>query len=296
MANCLMGMISLGFNTATERNMRKGIIVGLAILLIAGCEQGDAKRSAQLQEQVEQLQSQVKTLQTALDEERNGPLRLLAKGRQQLQDGDLPAAKQTLERLIKKYPERAEAEQARPIISEANRRLAEVETQKKLEQSRKAEEERQALARLDKNLTKSTDEIREITWVSHKTEPILSKKMSLYFGTRKGNAAGMPLRLKFQYYDDDWLFVRGLTIKADDKVFTLPGVEFKRDNGSGSIWEWSYEPVSDFAMLDAVLAAKKVIIRFEGQQYYSDFVLPNAQKVAMKEVLLAWERYGGVRK
>ncbi|ARC79604.1 hypothetical protein AXW93_12340 [Pseudomonas aeruginosa] len=106
----------------------------------------------------------------------------------------------------------------------------------------------------------------------------------------------MPLRLKFQYYDDDWLFVRGLTIKADDKVFTLPGVEFKRDNGSGSIWEWSDEPVSDFAMLDAVLAAKKVIIRFEGQQYYSDFVLPNAQKVAMKEVLLAWERYGGVRK
>jgi len=53
--------------------------------------------------------------------------------------------------------------------------------------------------------------------------------------------------------------------------------------------------VPDFKMLDAVLAAEKVIIRFHGQKYYSDFVLPEEQKAAMREVLLAWQRYGGKR-
>lgn len=274
----------------------KRIAAVLAIAVaISGCNQGDAERAKALQEQVSQLQTENQSLKAQLDEERNGAPRLFAKGQNELAAGDLDKAKQTLTSLIKVRPESGEAVQAKALIQKIDGRIAAIAEQQRLEAERKAAEERAAFAVIDRSLKKEVDEFKGITWITHKAEPVLGKKMALYFGVKNNSAAGMPLRLKFQYYSDSWLFVRGVTIKADDRVFNLPATDFERDNSGGSIWEWSDESVSDFTMLDAVLAAKKVTIRFDGRQYYSDFVLPQAQKTAMKEVMLAWQKYGGKR-
>ena len=162
-----------------------------------------------------------------------------------------------------------------------------------LEVAKVAEEKRKALARLDTNLVKSTDEIKGVTWISHKSVPVLDNYMSLYFGVKDGSANTYPLRMKFNYHADSWLFVQSVTIKADDQVFDLGKIDFERDNAAGSIWEWSDSRVSDMVMLNKILSAKKVVIRYDGRQYYHDFVLPESQKKAMKETLLAWQRYGG---
>ena len=45
--------------------------------------------------------------------------------------------------------------------------------------------------------------------------------MSTYFGAKDGSAESYPLRLKFFYYANSWLFVDKLTIKADDQVHDL---------------------------------------------------------------------------
>ncbi|MNJ71941.1 hypothetical protein D3C77_685410 [compost metagenome] len=103
----------------------------------------------------------------------------------------------------------------------------------------------------------------------------------------------MPLRLKLQYHSDSWLFVESVTIKADDQKFQLGGLSFERDNSYGGIWEWSDTVADNQAMLRKIADAKKVTIRFEGRQYYSDFALPESQKRAIKEMIVAWERYGG---
>lgn len=275
--------------------MNKGIIALAAVALISGCGQEEAKKAAKLQEQVGQLQTQVKALQAELDEERNGAPRLLATGKQLLADGDIQKAKDTFSALLKRHPESTEASSAKTLLDQADQRLAAIEKQKKMDAERKASEEREALAKLDKNLSKSTDEVREIVWISHKSEPTLGNKMALYFGTKDSSAASYPLRLKFQYYGDDWLFVKKVIIKADGKTFEISGHDFERDHGSGSVWEWLDQPLSDFAMLDTVMSANRVIVRFDGDQYYKDFILPASQKQAMKDILLAWKRYGGKR-
>ncbi|MGP9826871.1 hypothetical protein ACT048_20570 [Ectopseudomonas khazarica] len=275
--------------------MKRAIAMLVVAGTLAGCNQADVEKAKALEEQVSRLQMEVHALKAQLDEERNGPPRLLAKGQDELAKGELESAKRTLASLVDKRPESSEAAKAKSLIQQIDGKIAAIAEQQRREAERKAAEERAAFAAVDRNLKKKTDEFKGITWVTHKSEPLLEKKMALYFGTKNNSAAGMPLRLKFQYYSDSWLFVRGVTIKADDKVFSLPAVDFERDNSGGSIWEWSDNAVNDFAMLDAVLSAGKVTIRFDGRQYYSDFVLPQTQRVAMKEIMLAWQKYGGKR-
>jgi hypothetical protein len=265
---------------------------GLAVALTA-CGQADKENAAKLQQEVNKLQGEITTLRTELEAERNGPDRLFAKAKNEISQANLAVAKQTLTDLIARYPESQQAQGAKSVLSDVNAKIEAVEKAKQLEAAKAAEEQRQTLARLDANLRKNTDEIKGVTWISHKSQPVLDNYMSLYFGTKNGSASIYPLRMKFNYYADSWLFVKSVTIKADDQVFSLDKMDFERDNGSGSIWEWSDSPVEDMAMLNKIISAKKVVIRYDGRQYYHDFVLPEAQKNAMKEILLAWNRYGG---
>ena len=266
--------------------------IGLAASLTA-CGQAEKENAARLQQEVSKLQDEVNSLRAELETERNGPDRLLARAKNEIFQASLVSAKQTLTDLIARYPESQQAQGAKSLLSDINAKIETVVKAKQREAAIAAEEQRQILARLDANLRKSTDEIKGVTWVSHKSQPLLDNYMALYFGTKDGSASASPLRLKFNYYADSWLFVQGVTIKADDQVYNLGKMDFERDNGSGSIWEWSDSPVEDMAMLNKIIAAKKVVIRYDGRQYYHDFILPEAQKNAMKEIVLAWHRYGG---
>ncbi|WP_434706693.1 hypothetical protein J3Q07_16555 [Pseudomonas sp. D4-18] len=273
--------------------MNKYIVAVTLAALLVGCGNGDSEKTVKLQKEVGELQQEVAALRAELDAERNGPERLLAKAKNEIAIDRLAEAKKTLAGLVNRYPESNQAKDAGVELVGVNQRIEAAEKAKQAEAAKLAAEQERALARLNANLQKRTDEIKGITWFSHKTEPVLDTHMSLYFGTKDGSAAGYPLRMKFHYFADSWLFIGSVTIKADDQIYTLGSMDFERDNGSGSIWEWSDTPVDDMAMLSKIVAAKKVMIRFDGRQYYNDFVLPEAQKNAMKEVMLAWQRYGG---
>lgn len=273
--------------------MKRVVAMVAVAAVLAGC--GDAAKEKKLQDKVTQLGAEVQHLRKELDEERNGPGRLLVQAKTQIEVGNLEQARKTLEGLIDKHSGSSERAEASTLIKNIDVKIAAIREQERVEKQRVEAEAKAALARLDKNLAKSTDEIKGITWITHKAEPILSKKMVLYFGTKDGSAASYPLRMKIQYYSDDWLFVRSVIVKADDQTFELGLMDFERDNSGGSVWEWSDEQVKNFTFLEATLAAKKVIVRFNGRQYYDDFILPESQKAAMRDVLLAWERYGGKR-
>jgi hypothetical protein len=272
----------------------KRIVVATALAaLLSGCGQADKENAARLQQEVGNLQGEVSSLRAELDAERNGPARTLAKAKNEISEASLSAAKKTLSELVARFPESPQAQDAKSLLIDTDLKIAAAEKAAQLEGAKVAEEKRKALARLDANLVKRTDEIKGVTWVSHKAVPVLDNYMSLYFGVKDGSAAAYPLRMKFNYYADSWLFVQSVTIKADEQVFDLGKINFDRDNAAGSIWEWSDSPVDDMAMLNKILSAKKVIIRYDGRQYYHDFVLSESQKTAMKETLLAWQRYGG---
>lgn len=273
--------------------MQKIIVAAGLAALISGCGQADKEKSEKLQQEVTKLQAEVGSLRAELEAERNGPHRLLARGKNEFGASGLGIAKETLTELVARFPESEQAQEAKKLLSEINEKIVAAEKAKQLEAQKAAEEQRKALARLDANLVKNVDEIKGITWVSHKSVPLLENYMTLYFGVKDGSAASYPLRMKLNYHADSWLFIESVTIKADDKVFDLGKLDFERDNAAGSIWEWSDTRVEDMAILNSILSAKKVVIRYDGRQYYHDFVLPDSQKNAMKESLLAWQRYGG---
>jgi hypothetical protein len=273
--------------------MKRIFIVSMLVALLTACGQADKENAARLQGEVSKLQAEIITLKAELDAERNGPERLLARAKNESTQNASNTAKQTLNDLISRYPESPQAQSGKVLLSEINSKEEALEKAKQLEAAKAAEEQRKAFARLDQNLTKETDEVKGITWVSHKSVPVLANYMTLYFGTKDGSVGSYPLRMKFNYYADDWLFVKTVTVKADEEVYNLEKMDFERDNAAGSIWEWSDSPVQNMTMINKILAAKKVVVRYNGRQYYHDFVLPESQKMAMKDILLAWQRYGG---
>lgn len=273
--------------------MKRAVVALTFGLALAGCGNADREKAEQLQGEVHKLQSEVASLKTELDAERHGAQRLLARAKDAKDAGDKASAKSVLQDLIARHPEKPEAATAKALLDVIDREEKAAEAERLAAEARKAEEARAALARLDKSLKKNTDEIKGITWVSHKSIPTLGTYMSLYFGLDGENSRVMPLRMKLQYHSDSWLFVQSVTIKADDQTFQLGSLDFERDNGYGGIWEWSDTVAENKAMLRKIADAKKVTIRFDGKQYYNDFILPDSQKRAIKEMILAWERYGG---
>ncbi|WP_460044160.1 hypothetical protein [Pseudomonas sp. S2_H01] len=273
--------------------MKKIACTMLVVVGLSGCGNADHQDAEKLKAQVIQLQSENSALKAELDSEKNGPARLLSTGRAALEEGSRERAEKAFQQLIARHPESPQAQEAKTAIAAiAAKRLEEAQA-KKAEQEKKAEADRIAAAQAEKNLKRSVDEVRGIVWLSHKSEPFMSDYVSLYFGTEQSSAASYPLRLKLHYFGDDWLFVQSVTIKADDQTFNLGGLDFSRDNTGGSVWEWSDAPLSNRPMIDKVIASKKVIVRFNGRQYYKDFILPDAQKLAMKEIIAAWKAHGG---
>lgn len=273
--------------------MKRAVIALSVGLALAGCGNADKEKAEQLQGEVSKLQSEVATLRAELDAEKHGAQRLLVRAKDAKGAGNNASAKSELQDLIARYPEKPEAASAKALLDVIDREEKAAEAERLAAEAKKAEEARAALAKLDKNLKKNTDEIKGITWVSHKSIPTIDTYMSLYFGLEGESSRVMPLRLKLQYHSDSWLFVQSVTIKADDQTFELGNLDFERDNSYGGIWEWSDTVAENKAMLRKIADAKKVTIRFEGRQYYNDFSLPESQKRAIKEMMLAWERYGG---
>lgn len=134
------------------------------------------------------------------------------------------------------------------------------------------------------------DSFSEITWYRDRSSPVYTNRNGffLYFGAESGSK--MILRLRIQYFDDDWLFIDSARINVDGEIYNLTGYEWERDNDS-SIWEWIDEPLDDREMIEAIIKSKKAVIRFDGDQYYDTRTISQAQKTALKNVLRAFDYY-----
>lgn len=158
---------------------------------------------------------------------------------------------------------------------------------------RRAQEAR--LSAAFEKLNKNTDKIEGIDWFRDKASPAYNNQNGLfvYFG-RKGS--GNPwLRLRVQYFGDDWLFIDSFVVVADGQRFEREKVKFERDNDV-SVWEWYDGNVSyaDMRMIKAVISSKEAVIRLQGRQYHKDKVITASQKLALQNVLDAYHLIGGI--
>lgn len=152
-----------------------------------------------------------------------------------------------------------------------------------------------------KNLRKSRDEMKGVTWYQHAGSPRYrnANGFYLYFG-RHDDGTTTPLRLVIQYFSDDWLFVQRAWGKADGQTVEFPQkrgiMGWERDNGSGDIWEWSDEVVTSAEhklMLRAMSKSKSATIRFEGRQYFDDKKLNARQLEALGSMISTYEAVTG---
>jgi len=137
------------------------------------------------------------------------------------------------------------------------------------------------------------DKIEGVTWYHDKSTSSTPNRNNVYlYIGRKG--AQVWLRLRMQYAGDSWLFINGFIVAADDKRFERRA-RFQRDYHT-TIWEWHDTVVGqeELEIVQAIIAAKNVTIRYSGDKYYSDRKVSPQEKQALKNVLDAYAALRGV--
>lgn len=255
--------------------------------------------------EVEELKNKVATLEAELDACANGAQRLLQSGRSAFDSKDYGAVVGISEKLDKKHPGTPEtkeasslAEKAKIIIAEEKKQkeerdaIARAEEEKKL--TKEKEEKERQLARALANMTKKSDDMRDVIFYTHKAaSKFINSRSAIEPYIAIDKSGNVILRLKNVYVADDWLFIESYRVKVDDAVYDIVGDygDIERDNDSGYIWEWVDESVSSEreAMLRAIASSKKTLIRYNGKQYYKDRTIPDSEKKLIEEVLSAYE-------
>jgi tetratricopeptide (TPR) repeat protein len=142
-------------------------------------------------------------------------------------------------------------------------------------------------------LTKKYDSFSDITWYRDKSSPVYTNRNGffLYFGVSNGSK--LPLRLRVQYFDDDWLFVDSARLNIDGRVVSIDASNWERDNDH-NIWEWFDEPLDEVlseSLIQEIIKSKISVIRFDGTQYYDTRSISGEQKRALQNVLNAYKYY-----
>ena len=140
------------------------------------------------------------------------------------------------------------------------------------------------------------DQVKGISWYYDKSSPkyVNANGFYLYVGNKKGYTPS--LRLKIQYYGEDWLFIDKYFFNVDGKTWTIdPGYgDIKTDNDS-KVWEWfdTSPNKNEIQLIRAIIKSKKAIMRMEGTKYYKDVTISATQKSALRRVLVIYKGFGG---
>jgi tetratricopeptide (TPR) repeat protein len=168
-------------------------------------------------------------------------------------------------------------------------------------QKEKEEHERKVKEALT-NLKSEYDEVQGITWYYHKNEyPIIREfpvitGLYLYIGKEDKYDYTIPfIRFVTRYYGDSWVFYEKVIFRIDDEIYTFQ-VEPKRSNGNGKVWEWedvAFDNQKYQLVKQIINSEDDVIMRFQGDEYYTDIRLTDSSKRELQEMLYAFEGLGG---
>jgi hypothetical protein len=179
--------------------------------------------------------------------------------------------------------------------------LAKVEYQKEQEKEKQVQEEKNrvqeeerkiAFAKAMRNLVKSRDEIEDIDWYIPRIEPC--REIHAYIGKKNDT---VWLRFRMAYCASDWLFVHSAVFKVDGEKYELHyGIldDWERKYSS-SVQEWKDVVVDAYIwnIINKIADSEKTLMRYEGQQSSSDREISTAEKLALKDVILAYQAMGG---
>lgn len=253
------------------------------------------------QEDFDKLQSENNQLKLDLEECQFGASKMLSQATAYFDNKEYKKCRTESNSIIEKHSGSNEAIKAKELLDKANEELNKIAEAKEKEKAEKIKKDKQRMANATKKMRKKADDMNGITWYYDKTSPSYVNSRTNFYAYIGKKEGGTPwMRMVIQYVADDWLFIEKYTIKVDGKTYKITEEkygEIETDNGPG-IWEWLDRTVStsEFEIMKAVANGKNVKIRFEGKKYYKDRTVSSKEKLALRNVIEAYEALGGTMK
>ena len=253
------------------------------------------------QEDFDKLQTENNELKQQLEECQFGAGKLLSQATAFFENKEFDKCKDEVNILLEKHSGSSEAKTGKELIEKADIEIEKLAEAKKKEKAEKERKEKQRLANATKKMRKSYDDMKGITWYYDKTSPkYVNSRTNIYSYIGKKENSKPFLRFVIQYVADDWLFIEKYIIKVDGKTYTITEDkygEIETDNGGG-IWEWLDRSADsdEFEIMKAIANGKQVKIRFSGKKYHKDRTVTSKEKIAMKNIIDAYEALGGEMK
>ena len=164
----------------------------------------------------------------------------------------------------------------------------------------KAAENQKVIAKMKPLYREKKDEFSTSTFYIPKKAPMYRNRNGVYcyFGSEDG-VTQYNFRFVYQYYADDWLFIRSLIFNIDGDIITVtPKMETDCGDG-GKIWEWCDENVNynsagiDEDFILKIANAKSVKVKMNGSQYYDTRTLTAEQIKSIKDTYDYYVAMGG---
>lgn len=151
---------------------------------------------------------------------------------------------------------------------------------------------------LKKHFFVKSDEFsnNNLKWHKVKTAPKYTNANGIYIYFQTENDLPSNLRFRFQYYSDDWLFIKKAQFSIDGKAYDFYPSDVNTDNGDGGyIWEWWDESLSssEHELIYALANAKKAKVKLVGSQYYDIKNITQEQIIGIKRTLEYYKALGG---
>ncbi|WP_071673161.1 hypothetical protein [Nioella nitratireducens] len=144
---------------------------------------------------------------------------------------------------------------------------------------------------LENRLIKTTAEFDGSSWARHPSSPRyqdIRDYVTLYLIESGTGQQTMELFVNYTSRDG-WLFVQNASINIDGETSRLPINQWFRDNDT-EIWEFGdIRGDAALSLARRIADSERAVIRFNGQQFYDDYVVSDTDKRVIREMLAMWD-------
>lgn len=166
-------------------------------------------------------------------------------------------------------------------------KLNEIEKKNEKENAKNRAKAAAEEAKLKRNFVVENDEFNNIEFYTHKgIGKYYPRRKTIYAVTSNSGYC----YLVSNYFDDDWLFHSQVKVKFEDGIILQTDVvdsfnkHNRQDNDGGDVWEnITYEMGEHIIRKIADNPKQRVVVRFEGRQFYSEVTLNLKDKQMIAE-------------